>query len=122
MVTSYSFIYESVDILNLGYCSSHYNTLIFVVKLCVLNQGVGYWLLSNAFYSTFTLCIAMKVDVARIQTLNQLLIHGDFDSELQEFKLRMMTQIINNLSPFLAFALSYNQANVHNIMAIMLDH
>ncbi len=50
------------------------------------------------------------------------MIHGDFDSELQEFKLKMMTQIINNLSPFLAFVLSYNQANVHNIIAIMLDH
>jgi hypothetical protein len=63
----------------------------------------------------------MKVDVARIQALNPFLIRGNFDSKLQEFKLRMMTQIINILSPFLTFALAYNQADVHNIMAIMLD-
>jgi hypothetical protein len=47
---------------------------LHVVKLCVLNQSVGYWLLLDAFYSTFTLCIAMKVDVVRIQALNQPLI------------------------------------------------
>jgi hypothetical protein len=64
--------------------------LLCVVKLCVLNQSVGYWLLLDALYSTFTLCIAMKVDVVRIQALNQPLICGDFDSKLQEFKLRMM--------------------------------
>jgi hypothetical protein len=55
---------------------------LLVVKLCVLNQSVGYWLLLDAFYSTFTLCIAMKVDVVRIQALNQQLICGDFDSKL----------------------------------------
>jgi hypothetical protein len=49
------------------------------------------------------------------------LIHGEFDLELQEFKLRMMTQIINTLSPFLAFVLAYNQTNVHNMLAIRLD-
>ncbi len=30
-------------------------------------------------------------------------------------------QVINILSPFLAFALTYNQAKVHNMLAIMLD-
>jgi hypothetical protein len=64
----------------------------------------------------------MKVDMARIQALNQPLIHGDFDSELQEFKLKMMMmQIINILSPFLTFVLAYNQAKAHNMLAIMLD-
>jgi len=33
----------------------------------------------------------------------------------------MMMQVINNLSPFLAFALTYNQTKVHNMLAIMLD-
>jgi hypothetical protein len=60
-------------------------------------------------------------DVVRIQALNQQLIHGDFYLELQEFKLKMMMQVINILSPFLAFALAYNQAKVHNMLAIMLD-
>jgi len=48
------------------------NTFLFVVKLCVLNQNASYWLLSNAFYFAFTLCIAMKANVVRIQALNQL--------------------------------------------------
>ncbi len=30
-------------------------------------------------------------------------------------------QVINILSPFLAFASAYNQANAHNMLAIMLD-
>jgi hypothetical protein len=46
------------------------DTFFFVVKLCVLNQNASYWLLSHAFYYAFTLCIAMKVDVVRIQALN----------------------------------------------------
>jgi hypothetical protein len=58
-------------------------------------------------------------DVVRNQALNQLLIHGDL--ELQEFKLRMMMQVINIVSPFLAFVLAYNQAKVHNMLAIMFN-
>jgi hypothetical protein len=49
------------------------------------------------------------------------LIREDFDLELQKFKLRMMMQVINILSPFLAFALAYNQAKAHNMLAIMFD-
>jgi len=41
------------------------NMFLPVVKLCVLIQNASYWLLSNAFHSTFTLCIAMKVNVTR---------------------------------------------------------
>jgi hypothetical protein len=32
----------------------------------------------------------MKVNVANIEALNQPLIHGDFDSKLQEFEQKMM--------------------------------
>jgi hypothetical protein len=35
-------------------------------------------------FSSFTLCITMKVDVANIEAMNWPLFHGDFDSELQE--------------------------------------
>jgi len=59
------------------------DTFLPVVKLCVLNQSVRYWLLLNALYFAFTLCIAMKIDVVRIQALNQSLTQGDFDSKLQ---------------------------------------
>jgi len=45
----------------------------------------------------------------------------DFDSKLHKFKLRMMTQVINILFPFLAFVLAYNQAKAHNMFVIMLD-
>ncbi len=54
-----------------------------IVKLCVSNQSQGYiWLLSDAFSFTLTLYIVMKVDVVKVQDLNQSLIHGDFDSKL----------------------------------------
>jgi hypothetical protein len=46
---------------------------------------------------------------------------GDFDSELQEFKLRMMTQILNVLGPFLTFFQSFIQSEAYNMLAIMLD-
>jgi hypothetical protein len=59
------------------------DTFLPIVKFCVLNQSVRYWLLLDALYSTFTLCIAMKTDVVRSQALNQLLIQVDFDSKLQ---------------------------------------
>jgi hypothetical protein len=62
----------------------------------------------------------MKANVARAQVLNQLLIRGDFDLELHEFKLKVMMQIINILSSFLAFVSFYNQTKAHNMLAIML--
>ncbi len=62
-----------------------------------------------------------KLIMAKFQALNQSLIHEDFDLELQKFKLRMMMQVINILSPFLAFVLAYNQAKAHNMLAIMFD-
>jgi hypothetical protein len=46
------------------------NTLFHVVKQCVLNQTQGYWLLPNAFTSSFTLCLVMNVDVVNIEALN----------------------------------------------------
>jgi len=33
----------------------------------------------------------MRVNVAKVQVLNQSLIHGEFDLELQEFKLKVKT-------------------------------
>jgi glucokinase len=33
----------------------------------------------------------------------------------------MMTEVINIISPFLAFASTYNQAKAHNMLAIMLN-
>ncbi len=54
-----------------------------IVKLCVSNQSQGYiWLLSDALSFTLTLYIVMKVDVVKVQDLNQSLIHGNFDSKL----------------------------------------
>jgi hypothetical protein len=60
--------------------------LLPVVKQCVLNQTQGYWLLVDALIFVFNLWSAMKVGVASIESLNQPLIYGDFDLELQEFK------------------------------------
>jgi hypothetical protein len=63
------------------------DTLLLVVKQCVLNQIQGYWLLLlDAFIFVFNLCSVLKVGVASIESLNQPLIYGDFDLELQEFK------------------------------------
>jgi len=79
------------------------NTLMLAIKQCILNQTQGYWLLSIAFGSTFSLCTVIKVDVCKTQALNQPFIRGNFDLELQEFKLRMMGQVLNALGPFLVF-------------------
>jgi hypothetical protein len=51
----------------------------------VLNQTQRYWLLLNAFAYVFSLCIATKFGVAKIETLNQSRIYSDFDLGFQEF-------------------------------------
>jgi hypothetical protein len=51
------------------------NTLMLVVKQGVLNQSQGYWLLSYAFGSTFSLCTVIKANVCKIQAL-KLAIHS----------------------------------------------
>jgi hypothetical protein len=45
----------------------------------------------------------MKVGVAIIEALNQQLIYGDFDLELQDFKRRMMVQVVRILMHFCHF-------------------
>jgi hypothetical protein len=47
--------------------------LLPILKLCVMNQSVGYWLFK---------CITVKVDAVKVQALNQLLICGNFNSKL----------------------------------------
>jgi len=48
-------------------------TIIYNIPCCtkfyVLNQGYGYWLLSNALSFYFILCIAMKANVVKVQIL-----------------------------------------------------
>ncbi len=97
------------------------NTLMLAVKQCVLNQTQGYWLLSITLGSTFSLCTVIKVDVCRTQALNQPFIRRDFDSELQEFKLRMMGQVLNTLGPFLVLSESSIATKAHNMLVIMFD-
>jgi hypothetical protein len=45
----------------------------------------------------------MKVGVANIEALNQSLVCGNFDSKLQEFKWKVMVQVVGILTPFLLF-------------------
>jgi hypothetical protein len=42
------------------------NTLLLVVKQCVLNQSQGFGLWSNALVFAFTLCTIVKVEVGKI--------------------------------------------------------
>jgi hypothetical protein len=63
----------------------------------------------------------MKVNVANIEALNQPLIHGDFDSKLQEFKQKMMVQVVRILMSLLTFLMIYNHSKSHNMLTIMLD-
>ncbi len=72
-------------------------------------------------YSTFTLCIAMKVGVANNEVLNQSLIFGDFDSKLYESNRRMMAQVVRRLMAFLASSMAYNHSKAHNILMIMFN-
>jgi hypothetical protein len=52
------------------------DTLLSVVRQCVLNQTRRYWLLLDVFIYVFNLCNALKVGVASIESLNQPLIYG----------------------------------------------
>jgi hypothetical protein len=45
----------------------------------------------------------MKFDLTRIWALDAPLIFNDFDSKLTEFKMQMMTQVINKLTFFYHF-------------------
>jgi len=45
----------------------------------------------------------MKVGVANIEALNQSLVCGNFDLKLQEFKRKVMAQVMGILTPFLLF-------------------
>ncbi len=74
------------------------------------------WLFLNALTFVFTLCIAMKVCVANIEALNQSL---EFVmiliQKLQEFKQRMMVQVVRILMPSLAFLTVYNHSNPQHV-------
>lgn len=92
------------------------NTFFLVVKPYVLNQIEGFQLLSDELIYAFTLCI-MKVNVGIIQAFFQPLICGNFDSKLQEFKLKMMTQVIN----IFTFVFVYNPTKAHHMLVIIFD-
>jgi hypothetical protein len=57
----------------------------------------------------------MKVNVANIEALNQPLIHGDFDSKLQELKQKMMVQVVRIFMSLLAFLMIYNHSKSFNM-------
>jgi hypothetical protein len=80
----FGFLIMSPNVPNLGYSSTITNTLLPVVKQCILNQNQGFRLLSNSLAYAFTLCNSKKYEVVNIQNLNQPLIQGDFDLELLE--------------------------------------
>jgi hypothetical protein len=63
----------------------------------------------------------MKIEVGKIQVLNQPYICNDFDLKLKEFKLRMVIQIFTLLEPFLTFSNSFIQIKAYNMLAIMFD-
>jgi hypothetical protein len=63
----------------------------------------------------------VRIEEWIIQVLNQLYICDDFDSELKEFKLKMMAQNFYIFGPFLTFLESFIQTKAHNMLAIMLD-
>ncbi len=77
------------------------NMLFLFIERCVLNQNKGYWLLLDGSFPTFSLFISMKSDLTRILALYAPLIFNDFDSKLMEFKMQMMTQVINKLTFFI---------------------
>jgi hypothetical protein len=48
-------------------------------------------------------------------------VKGDFDSELQALRMRIMGEIMAILTPFFAFASTYITTKAHNMLALMLD-
>jgi hypothetical protein len=62
----------------------------------------------------------MKVEACVIQAKNQSFIPSNFQSKLMYFKLRMLSQVVSILSPFLAFATSFFPIEAHNMLTMML--
>ncbi len=63
-----------------------------------------------------TLRTTMKVEITRIQAINQPYMHNDL--ELQELMLKMMT----HMGYFKHFFKSFIQTRTHNMLIIMLDY
>jgi hypothetical protein len=45
----------------------------------------------------------VKIEIEKIQVLNEFYIYGDFDLELPKLKLKMMTNFFCLFGPFLTF-------------------
>jgi hypothetical protein len=97
------------------------NTLFPIVNQCVIKPNLKVLVVCQMHLFAFAFCIVMKVNVANIEALNQPLIHGDFDSKLQEFKQKMMVQVVRILMSLLTFLMIYNHSKSHNMLTIMLD-
>ncbi len=75
----------------------------------------------DALVFVFNVCITMRIEVGKIQVLNQAYICSDFDLKLKEFKLKMVIQIFALLEPFLTFSNSFIQIKAYNMLTIMFD-
>jgi di/tricarboxylate transporter len=65
VTTIFGFVIMSPNYQTWAIAQAITNTLLSMVKQCVLNQSQGFWLL-DVFASTFTLYILMKYELARI--------------------------------------------------------
>jgi hypothetical protein len=44
-------------------CKALIETMLLVVKQCILNQTHGYWLISNALHVAFSINVSMQMEI-----------------------------------------------------------
>ncbi len=121
VATIFGLVITSPNVSNLGYYSSHYGYFIAKGEIMWIKSNSRALVVVKCIVPTFILCISMKFEMLKIHNLNQPLIWSDFDIELLEFKLRMNSQMISVLAPFLAFVDFYINVKARNMLSIMLD-
>jgi hypothetical protein len=102
-------------------CKTLTKIMFPIVKKCILNQTLGYWLISNTLHVTFSISVSMQMEIQQSETTSNNFIKGDFEFELQALHLRVMAKVMVVLAPFLSFATTCTLSKAHNMLALMLD-
>ncbi len=110
-----------LDARTLAICKMVVETMLVVVKQCILNQTQGYWLLFNALNVAVFIHVFVHNHMEQSNITSFNFVKGDFEFELGALHIHMMVEVNTILAPFLAFASTYIVVKAHNMFALMLD-
>jgi hypothetical protein len=83
-----------------------------------MNKTKGYWLLSNALSTTFSIYITIHKDYQVHTSPNPPLMCGKLDAKLEILYGKMALKMINVLEHFLVFAMTFNVIVAHNMCVL----